>query len=116
MNEFSISRLNSLTHHYKVGHEHDILLVQGVLPQLGGIVHRVEGQGGYVGPILRPLPLLDGQVERLNLPELAEVVADAEQEDGQDVAEAPAHGALREGEADRDEALRGHGEDAVQVY
>ena len=110
-----ISSLASLTHHDEVQYEHDVLLVHGVLPQLRGVVDRVDGQSGHVGPVVLHDPLLVGYVIGFDLPELAEVVSDAEQKDGQDVAEAPAHGALREREADGDEPLRGHGQDAVHA-
>ena len=55
------------------------------------------------------------QLHRHNLEELDEVVEEAEEDDGHDVARAVPHGALAKGEADGDEALGGHGHDAVHA-
>ena len=52
---------------------------------------------------------------RGNLEELDEVVADTEEDDGDDVAQTVHHVALGEGEADGHEPLRGHGHHAVHA-
>ena len=51
----------------------------------------------------------------LYLKELDKVVGDREEDDGDDVAEAVAHAALGEGEADCHEALQSHGHHAVHA-
>ena len=55
------------------------------------------------------------QVDRLDLKELGRVVQDGEGDDGEDVAEAIAHVALLEGEADGEEPLDGDGDDGVDA-
>lgn len=55
------------------------------------------------------------QVDRLDLKELGRIVQDRESDDGEDVAEAIAHVALLEGEADGEEPLDGDGDDGVDA-
>ena len=70
---------------------------------------------GSVRPVDVHLPVLVLQVNGLDLKELGRVVQDGEGDDGEDVAQAVAHVALLEGEADREEALDGDGDDGVDA-
>ena len=55
------------------------------------------------------------EVDGLDLEELGCVVQDGEGDNGEDVAQAVAHVALLEGEADREEALDGDGDNSVDA-
>ena len=109
-----------------------IFCVGRVLTQLGCIQpwvddHLYEGEKsrhwiqcedyhrGNVCPVAVQLVVRVLQVDRLDLKELGRVVQDGEGDDGEDVAEAVAHVALLEGEADGEEPLDGDGDDGVDA-
>ena len=122
----------NLTHNDKVEDEDDIFCVRRVLTQFRGIQPRVDdhlGKGrvqtkkckiendhhGGVCAVAVQLVVDVLEVDGLDLEELGRVVQDGEGDDGEDVAQAVAHVALLEGEADREKALDGDGDDSVDA-